>query len=294
MRSSRLPTNSEVKICPTCGLTIGGDVLCWGNNQRMQLGSAVAGTCTPVNIPPVRPAVNPQPVPCSITPVRVTIPQAIRVDVGLLHACALTRAGDVYCWGWNAFGQVGNGVKGTGTSAEPPTKVAGSGYSTVSAGAGHSCAIAAGVAKCWGESRDAGGLGDGMQAPHYTPLPVASAESFGTVDASNGNYVFVHSCAVTTTGSLLCWGANNHGQLGVTLAPAQCTFQTINYDCALSPLAAQTSVAFGNVTTGRGFSCGNALEGSAYCWGRNDLGQLGVGTFVEKRTPVKVLTASIP
>ena len=83
------------------------------------------------------------------------------IAVGLAHACALTSAGAVKCWGSGFFGELGNGANPQ--SSPVPVDVSGLGSGVIAIGAGvyHSCAVTdAGDAKCWGRN-DFGQLGDG-------------------------------------------------------------------------------------------------------------------------------------
>jgi alpha-tubulin suppressor-like RCC1 family protein len=89
-----------------------------------------------------------------------------------------------------------------------------------------------------------------------------------------------HSCGVTTEGSAYCWGFNDGGQLGngSTDRVAHAT-----------PEAVTGGLAFQSVSTGLFHSCGLTTDGAAYCWGWNNLGQLGSnGTSDKLITPVLV------
>ena len=94
--------NNNSIVAMTCGIAAAGDAWCWGANLESQLGSTGAtGTCSVTNIPPY---------PCSGTPLRVDGGRSFTsIAVGLDHVCARGVTGDVWCWGGNAFGQLGDG-----------------------------------------------------------------------------------------------------------------------------------------------------------------------------------------
>ena len=86
-----------------------------------------------------------------------------------------------------------------------------------------------------------------------------------------------HSCGVTTTGSLFCWGANTTGQLG----DATTTGRNV-------PGLVAGGLVFRSVSAGEAHTCGVTTSNVAYCWGDNQFGQLGDGTLVARFTPAKV------
>jgi len=189
-----------------CALTTGGGVKCWGENGWGQLG---IGTTTG----PEMCGAN----ACSTIPANVcaqaTCAQPLNgvaiVSAGWTHTCALTTGGGVKCWGDNSYGQLGNG---TTTNSSTPVDVTGlaSGVAAVSAGGQHACALTTGGGvKCWGRN-DAGQLGDGTTTNNSTPVDVTELTT-GVAAVSAGTF---HTCALTTSGGLKCWGPNGWGQLG--------------------------------------------------------------------------------
>ena len=177
----------------TCALTVGGAVLCWGANFNGRLGD---GTTTD-----------------RLTPVSVSglTSGVVAVAAGAHHTCAVTDGGAVVCWGANFNGQVGDA---TTTDRSTPVGVSGlaSGVASVAAGLYHSCAVTTGGAmQCWGNN-SSGQLGDGTTLPAFrsTPAPVTGLGS-GVASAAGGEG---HTCALLTTGAVLCWGRNANGQVG--------------------------------------------------------------------------------
>jgi len=142
------------------------------------------------------------------------------IDGGNVHTCGLTTGGDVYCWGWGAWGQLGNGAR---ASQPAPVKVAGNRtYTAVSVGANHSCALASGGQLfCWGNngsSQLAGTATETCPLPpsvggnvpcSSTPIAAAGGQEFRALSAG-----FFHTCAIGAGGGAYCWGANNDGQVG--------------------------------------------------------------------------------
>ncbi|HVX88420.1 MAG TPA: hypothetical protein VG940_05790 [Gemmatimonadales bacterium] len=145
-----------------CAVRIDGGVDCWGQKKGVAITGMSGLQCQPSDA-------------CLYTPTAIAVPgTAIRVGVGRDHACALITTGDVYCWGDNAFGQLGR----PGAASLIPVKVSG-GYAFVSlsVGAYHTCAIEAGsgAVGCWG-ANSTGQLGDGTTTDRSSPVAVVVAE----------------------------------------------------------------------------------------------------------------------
>jgi len=147
---------------------------------------------------------------------------------------------------------------------------------SISAGDFHTCAVtAAGGALCWGSNFN-GKLGDGTVSQRTRPVDVLGLKS-GVVSVVSGPQ---HTCAVTTAGSLKCWGANLMGQLG---DGTQLTSLTPKEVAGLG--AGVVRVAVGGDRT-----CASTIAGVAKCWGDNFSGSLGDGTETNRLTPADVVS----
>lgn len=223
-------------IFHTCGVTTNGVAYCWGENQSGALGD---GTKTGKIVPtPVAGGLRFKQISvgfyytCGVTTAGdaycwggnayfnytlVPIPVAVgltfsSVSASWDHTCGLLTDGKVYCWGNNQVGQLGDG---TTTSRQNPLPVAGGlTFTTVTAGYnGYSCGVATnGLTYCWGYNHY-GVLGDGTTATKLIPTPVVGGLTFAAVAAS-AEPDGAHTCGVTTTGAVYCWGLNDQGQLG--------------------------------------------------------------------------------
>ncbi len=240
----------------SCALTLAGAVLCWGRNNFGQLGDgSTSQRLTPVQVSGLTSGVQ-------------------AIALGDAHSCAITSSGAAACWGHNFLGQLGNG-----SSEDRPTPglVFGltSGVQAISAGHAHSCAIASGGgARCWGYNLG-GQLGDGTNVTRFTPVHVSGLSS-GVLAIQAG---VLHSCAVTSSGAMQCWGNNFLGQLG--------DGSTTNRFTPVQVTGLDTGVA--GLGAGHYFSCGLMSNGELRCWGSNYYGQLGVGIQVSRQlTPTTV------
>jgi alpha-tubulin suppressor-like RCC1 family protein len=238
----------------TCGIANGGVGYCWGNNSFGQLGnSATTNSAIPIKV------------------VGGLIFSSMTVGSLDGFACGLTTSGAAYCWGYNDYGQLGNG---NFTTSTVPVAVTGNlTFSALSAGnGGQACGIATGgAAYCWGYN-GSGQLGSG--APFSsTPLAVSGGLSFASISAGQNG----QTCAVTTAGAAYCWGSGASGALG------NGTQTNSN-----APVAVSGGLTFKSISAGYASTCGLTTGGVAYCWGDNTYGELGNGTTVSSSTPVAV------
>jgi alpha-tubulin suppressor-like RCC1 family protein len=238
-----------------CALTNGGAVKCWGRNSAGQLGD---GTTVSRNSP------------VSVLGLGSGV---ISIAAGGEQTCALMTAGGVKCWGVNTNGQVGDNTTTMRTSPVDVTGLA-SGVVAVSAGGSHTCAlVSGGTMKCWGANTQ-GQLGDGSTAQSLTPVAVTGVTNAAEISAGGQ-----HTCARTAAGGLACWGWNSSGQLGDGTTTSRNT---------PGGIIGFTGIAAG-ISAGQEQTCATTAGGLIRCWGRNDQGQLGDGTTVQRPLPVDVL-----
>lgn len=290
-----------------CAVMEDGRVQCWGDNVRGQLGDGtVTSRATPVYV--------------------LGLPDAVMVDgaaslTSTGHTCALRASGQVACWGYNGFGQLGDG---TFDSRSTPVNVVGLNDAVhMSTGGFHTCAVRAnGQVVCWGRGQQLGN-------PAYaggSPVPVPVLDITDAVTATVGARA---SCALRATGGIACWGENQACQVGDGTTAFRATpyfvpgiddavdvDQSALHTCVLHATgsvscfggnnAGQLGRGFASTTgcanepvmnlgdavdigTGSAHSCAVRATGGVVCWGRNTSGELGTGTTTNSSVPVAVL-----
>jgi alpha-tubulin suppressor-like RCC1 family protein len=181
------------------------------------------------------------------------------------------------CWGDSGSARLGRPYD---TPNRPGYYVDGlsTGVTAVTAGRSHTCALTtAGGVKCWG-SNDSGQLGDGTRSGRSSPADVFGLTSgIASVDAGDN-----HTCAVTTSGAVKCWGGDSYGKLGDGNDKSQT--KPVDVVGLTSGIAA--------VSAGGGHTCAVTIAGGVKCWGNNYSGQLGDGTREIRQTPVDVVGLS--
>ncbi|MDR1152396.1 MAG: hypothetical protein LBK72_07975 [Bifidobacteriaceae bacterium] len=259
-------------------LTADGDVYTWGAHSSGKLG-----------IGPVE--VN------SFTPNLVTFPVSITataVGAGADHSVALTEDGDIFTWGNNELGQLGN--SGAGVEVDTPVKVAASGieFAAVSSGWNHALAISRdGDVYAWG-SDAMGQLGPdrvfdvdndpenaGRGHPDWfsgVPGKVAGLPDHIAQVSAGAD----HSVALSENGDVYAWGSGQLGQLGNGATSGNYTTPVkIN----LPPIV--------GISAGAQYTVAWTAAGELYAWGANIDGNLGFGTNADVSTPHKVLGISV-
>ncbi len=248
-----------------CGTRLNGTVWCWGPGGLGQMGNGttVATTKPTTSVTDFEPAAS------------TGCPNCEDLDASA-YGCSIAGNGELYCWGDNTYGQVGNG---TTLDQTIPQKIAApsGGWTDVARDSEHSCGIAGGRAYCWGR-RQYGRIGDGGATAGNQTTPKEVSGGITNWHAISTNWG--HACGRTLTGKLYCWGNNSNGQIGDNTIVDKNTPTEVQG--AFSDWSDHTS--FGSHT------CGIRNGGVMYCWGYNNRGQIGDGTTgVDRPAPTLVL-----
>jgi alpha-tubulin suppressor-like RCC1 family protein len=218
-----------------------------------------------------------------------------KISVGYEHTCVTTNdaTANIYCWGRNADGKLGDGS--TTTRTAPARVAAGSGILqasaaiAVTAGTDHTCALVPQTVGprsgynevlCWGRSASLGrgNSPTGTTEPNVlNPMPASGATDIDTYDNS--------TCIALTTGLINCWGLNSSGQLG----NASTTVSTVLVSVVSSgALSGKTPI---DIEVGSFMTCvlTNEATNNLYCWGLSGTtGSLGNGVTGGSTTPVAI------
>jgi alpha-tubulin suppressor-like RCC1 family protein len=245
----------------TCGVTTGGEALCWGYGRFGQVGNGTTAIDNPV----------PSPVSTDAT--------FASIHVGATHVCARTTSNEGYCWGSNVWGQAGGGLY----RSLVPVQMPGFSFQDIEAGYRHSCGVTtAGEAYCWGYN-NYGSAGIGSRVSSVTePTAVVGGLTFDRIRA--GGYL---TCALEPDGAAWCWGYNYYGSVG------NGTTSGLS-DAVTSPQKVVGGHLFAELDAGYQFACGATMEGDAVCWGLNDRDQIGSEYGLAVPSPVQVLETLPP
>jgi alpha-tubulin suppressor-like RCC1 family protein len=214
-----------------------------------------------------------------LLPLWVNALTAVQINVGGEHSCVVTSASGVQCWGRNTYGQLGDG---TITDKLTPVAVSGLGFGVqaIAAGASHTCALTTtGGVQCWGRN-NYGQLGNGTATDSLVPVAVNGLTSGVQAIVSGDN----HSCGLTSSGGVVCWGDNQSAQLG------DGTTGDATYHRSLIPVAVfGLSSGVQAITAGFWHSCAlTTPAGAVKCWGYNQHGELGDTSTTSRLKPVSV------
>jgi alpha-tubulin suppressor-like RCC1 family protein len=243
----------------------------WGFNDRGQIGdNSVVNRLTPV----------------AMAPSGMWQGRTIAaMDAGGYHSVAFTFNNELYAWGYNNFGQLGNGSNSNRLEPVPVVMtgvLAGKAVTAIAAGTHHTLALTSeGRVYSWGHNDD-GALGNGTRDSRNVPgaVSVSGALAGKAVTAIATGY---QQCLVLTSdGALFSWGLNAQGQLG----------DGSNTTRTLPVAVVTTGVLLGKTITriaaGRDHCMVLTSDGKLFAWGKNDYGQLGDGTLTNRNVPVAV------
>jgi alpha-tubulin suppressor-like RCC1 family protein len=242
----------------SCTAKQDGTAWCWGRNDYGQLGDGTNNS--------------------SVVPVRVLgLSGVASVVPGPVHTCAVKRDGTIYCWGSNCFGGLGDAAQRDQIAVSPVQLPILTGVTALSIGYAETCAVKSdGTVWCWG-----GMIGNclgGFRPCINNPRKMKSITEVRSI--SIGYY---HSCVIRNNGTVWCWASDAFGLLhGIGVSGDG------NKDFNTTPaqIAALTGVVA--ISAGAVHTCAVKKDGTAWCWGNNQAGQLGDGTKVYRAKPTLV------
>ena len=248
-------TTVAVSTWTSCGV-IRRDVYCWGSGRFGALGDGRTGN-------PLQ----------QYTPKWIDGLVADDIAGSNSTFCALSVEGGQWCWGWGAYGSLGNG--GYDDALTPSQIVGPLQFGSVSVGFNHACGLdPIGALYCWGRGNlgQLGGSGtDEVAVPTATGFETAFAEV-----VSGGS----HSCALTAEGAAYCWGRGHSGETGTGSGAEE----------VLVPTLVRGGLVFRQISAGQHHTCGVTTDGEGYCWGLGGM----LGTDTEDRfEPVRIPGAHV-
>jgi alpha-tubulin suppressor-like RCC1 family protein len=228
-----------------------GLVYAWGQNSSGQLGTGSTGAPqgTPVQVP--------------------GLSTISAIAAGENHSLAMGANGEIWAWGTNSNGQLGLGVLSGGTYPTyypTPAQVSiQDGAAAIAAGSLHSLAVSkSGAVWAWGNNYR-GQIGNGKSGAYSKQIAPynVSLGGAGAVAVAGGRY---HSLALLANGTLMAWGDNDYGQLGIG-----------NKTMKTSPEAVPGLTGVTQITAGYYFTLARVSSGAVWAWGTDSSGQLGDG-----------------
>lgn len=203
--SGRSWESVSVGSTTVCAVEVGGALYCWGENYSGATGQADRFAT----------ATSPQLVGTGFANVSVGHEDTSRgSSFADGHACGVKTTGQLWCWGSNTSGELGNNL-----TATLPTRVGtDSTWTQVAAGGAHTCATRSDASVwCFGSDLRHE-LGSGPNLSQNSAVPVQVQDLTGKTPSSlTGPLVAAgedHSCALTASNQVQCWGLGFHGQLG--------------------------------------------------------------------------------
>jgi len=259
----------------SAALTSNGRLFLWGDNFDGQLGiGSATDSYVPVEITNQFELIGEETI--------------IKIDLGLHHCLALTSNDRIFAWGYNFYGQLGDG---TMINKNIPTDITSSfsfneneKVKDVSLGAYYSTVLTTdGRIFTWGTNMY-GQLGDGTNIDKHTPVDITSnfvlTENEEIIQISMNGYV---SSAITSEGRIFTWGWNIFGQLGDN------TFVNKNVPTEITAnFSLIEDETITNIWLGVHHSSALSSNNKVFVWGNNGYGQLGDGTLINKSIPIEI------
>jgi len=261
-----------------CGIATSDTVYCWGNNTYGQLG-----TGTTSNLPKTTPvAVNTSGVLAGKT--------ILSVAAGSQHSCAIASDNQVYCWGNNQIGQLGN--NSTQPSATPVAidtsgVLSGKTVLSIDSKGNNVCVIASdNQAYCWGDSGwGQHGNNNGNYSIVAEPVDTSGALAGKTLKSISTGVSQV--CTIASDDKAYCWGT-------AVVDPSDGSTAVMNYvPAAVGTGGVLADKTILSLTSGEFYICAIASDNQVYCWGYNGHGQLGNNTTVSSDEPIAVDTSGV-
>ncbi|MCX6865189.1 MAG: cadherin-like beta sandwich domain-containing protein, partial [Verrucomicrobia bacterium] len=251
-------------------------LLAWGSNATGELGDA---------------SKTPNSLPVAVTSTGVLAGKlVVATAAGYGHSLALCADGTVAAWGYNSFGELGNGSN-TDSSVPVPVNMggalAGKTVISVAAGYGHSLALCAdGTIATWGYNYY-GLLGNGTNTDSNVPVLVNREGVLAgktVIAVAAGTF---HNLALCADGTVAAWGYNSSGQLGNGTTTSSSTPVVVRTTGVLSGKTVRA------IAGGNSFSLALCTDGTAAAWGYNSAGQLGNNSSTSSNVPVAVDTTGV-
>ncbi len=239
-----------------------GTIWGWGSNQSGQLGN---GTLVDQQLP-------------SLIADLDGLADIVAVAAGAQHSLALSGTGEVYGWGANGAGQLGDG---TAVGSLTPVLLANDVISWVSTEPGLDFTVARrSDGSLWSWGGNAGGqLGDGTITPRSTPVMIDAPRSWAAQSAGSA-----HTVAIRADGTLWSWGDNSASQLGDGTTISNLLPTPISVTQPSSATNDWRAVSAGDLHT-----LALKTDGTLWAWGDNTSGQLGDGTTAQRTVPKQVV-----
>lgn len=247
-----------------CGITQLGVLKCWGGNLSGQLGD---GSVIPKSTPTIiDPGVSYN-----------------SLSLSKLTSCGITENHIIKCWGNRSFlAFTDNNCTSLNNFCSSPVIVDGlESYQKISLGSSHACALnILGKIRCWGDNQIGSQLGfklpSSLSYSFTTPTYVDNENTYS--DISSGSYA---TCGIQSpSGSVKCWGTNSNGLLGRSYSDKN----------SATPEVVDPGIEYKQVATGSKSTCGLTLSGKIKCWGKEELGSLGLGSTKASLLPKEILT----